>query len=196
MVAMGRVGRAGRRSATPHEGGLGPHIAPLDTSEICLITSAWPMMWLQPGSELDHHTCLRLGHTNLCGHHVGAHSWLKASCDSSERTCTALLSTSMPLTAPDDAIELTHELPRRTFLIRDVMDEMLLNGLAPDRVFLELSIMHCMRSSRIGDCFFYYNEMKRRGMQPSSKLQGLLISVLSREGHLQAAVEVRPSDSA
>ncbi|CAK0787738.1 hypothetical protein CVIRNUC_010960 [Coccomyxa viridis] len=78
---------------------------------------------------------------------------------------------------------------RKTFLIRDVMDEMLLNGLAPDRVFLELSIMHCMRSSRIGDCFFYYNEMKRRGMQPSSKLQGLLISVLSREGHLQAAVE-------
>ena len=84
----------------------------------------------------------------------------------------------------------------RTFLIRDVMDEMLLNGLTPDRVFLELSIMHCMRSSRIGDCFFYYNEMKRRGMQPSSKLQGLLISVLSREGHLQAAVEVGRPDIA
>lgn len=70
------------------------------------------------------------------------------------------------------------------------MDEMILNGLAPDRVFLELSIMHCMRSSRIGDCFYYYNEMKRRGMAPSSKLQGLLISVLSREGHLHAAEEV------
>ncbi len=79
----------------------------------------------------------------------------------------------------------------RTFLIRDVMDEMLLNGLAPDRVFLELSITHCMRASRIGDCFYYYNEMQRRGMQPSSKLQGLLISVLSREGHLEAAEEVR-----
>ncbi len=78
----------------------------------------------------------------------------------------------------------------RTFLIRDVMDEMLLNGLAPDRVFLELSITHCMRASRIGDCFYYYNEMQRRGMQPSSKLQGLLISVLSREGHLKAAEEV------
>ena len=79
---------------------------------------------------------------------------------------------------------------RRTFLIRDVMDEMLLNGLTPDRVFLELSITHCMRASRIGDCFYYYNEMQRRGMQPSSKLQGLLISVLSREGHLKAAEEV------
>ena len=67
---------------------------------------------------------------------------------------------------------------------------MLLNGLSPDRMFLEQSIMHCMRSSRIGDCFFYYNEMQRRGMQPSSKLQGLLISVLSREGHLKAAEEV------
>ncbi|CAL5224930.1 g7699 [Coccomyxa viridis] len=78
---------------------------------------------------------------------------------------------------------------RKTFLIRDVMDEMLLNGLAPDRVFLELSITHCMRASRIGDCFYYYNEMQRRGMQPSSKLQGLLISVLSREGHLEAAEE-------
>lgn len=79
---------------------------------------------------------------------------------------------------------------RRTFLIRDVMDEMLLNGLAPDRVFLEHSIMHCMRASRIGDCFYYFGEMQRRGMQPSSKLQGLLISVLSREGHLEAAEEV------
>ena len=78
----------------------------------------------------------------------------------------------------------------RTFLIRDVMDEMLLNGLTPDRVFLEHSIMHCMRASRIGDCFFYFSEMQRRGMQPSSKLQGLLISVLSREGHLKAAEEV------
>ena len=67
----------------------------------------------------------------------------------------------------------------------------MLNGLVPDRVFMELSIMHCMRSSRIGDCFFYYNEMKRRGMQPSAKLQGLLISVLAREGHLQAAEEVK-----
>lgn len=86
---------------------------------------------------------------------------------------------------------LTDDCQCRTFLIRDVMDEMMLNGLVPDRVFLELSIMHCMRSSRIGDCFFYYNEMKRRGMQPSAKLQGLLISVLAREGHLQAAEEVR-----
>ena len=68
---------------------------------------------------------------------------------------------------------------------------MLLNGLTPDRVFLEQSIVHCMRASRIGDCFYYFGEMQRRGMQPSSKLQGLLISVLSREGHLKAAEEVR-----
>ena len=119
-----------------------------------------------------------------------------ASSDSGARTCTVLLHTSSPQTALDNIVELTYVLLRRTFLIRDVMDEMLLNGLAPDRVFLELSIMHCMRSSRIGDCFFYYNEMKRRGMQPSSKLQGLLISVLSREGHLQAAVEARAFDIA
>ena len=32
----------------------------------------------------------------------------------------------------------------RTFLIRDVMDEMMLNGLVQDTVLLELSIMHCM----------------------------------------------------
>lgn len=103
---------------------------------------------------------------------------------------TVLLELSIMHCMPSYLRCMTDDYRCRTFLIRDVMDEMMLNGLVPDRVFLELAIMHCMRSSRIGDCFFYYNEMKRRGMQPSAKLQGLLISVLAREGHLQAAEEV------
>ena len=65
LAAMGSSGRAGRRSATPHAGGLGSQLVPLDTSGTCLITSAWPMMWLQHGSELDHYTSLRLGHAKL-----------------------------------------------------------------------------------------------------------------------------------
>ena len=65
VVAMGSLGRAGRRSATPHAGGLDSHLDPLDTSETCLTTSAWPMMWLQRGSELDHYTSRRLGHAKL-----------------------------------------------------------------------------------------------------------------------------------
>ena len=65
LAAMGSSGRAGRRSATPHAGGLDSHLVPLDTSGTCLITSAWPMMWLQRGSELDHYTSLRLGHAKL-----------------------------------------------------------------------------------------------------------------------------------
>ena len=65
LAAMGSSGRAGRRSATPHAGGLGSQLVLLDTSGTCLITSAWPMMWLQHGSELDHYTSLRLGHAKL-----------------------------------------------------------------------------------------------------------------------------------
>ena len=66
VVAMGSLGRAGRRSATPHAGGLGHRLDPLDTSGTCLTTSAWPMMWLQHGSELGTYTSLSLlGHTNV-----------------------------------------------------------------------------------------------------------------------------------
>ena len=65
LAAMGSSGRAGRRSATPHAGGLDSHLVPLDTSGTCLITSAWPTMWLQRGSEPAHYTSLRLGHAKL-----------------------------------------------------------------------------------------------------------------------------------
>ena len=41
---------------------------------------------------------------------------------------------------------LTDECMRRTFLIRDIVSKMMLNGLVQDTALLELSIMHCMPS--------------------------------------------------
>jgi hypothetical protein len=42
------------------------------------------------------------------------------------------------------AVVLIDECMRSTFLIRDVIDQMMLIGLVQDIVLLELSIMHCM----------------------------------------------------
>ncbi|KAK9909736.1 hypothetical protein WJX75_006740 [Coccomyxa subellipsoidea] len=79
---------------------------------------------------------------------------------------------------------------RRTYLLRDIMEEMALNGIAPDRQFLESAIRFSLQSSRVGDCFYYFEEMQRRGMQPSDRIKSSLVSVLARTGDMSAALEV------
>lgn len=71
------------------------------------------------------------------------------------------------------------------------MEEMALNGVPPDAFFFETAIGHCMRTTRVGDCFYYYQEMVRRGMQPRPRLKGHLVSVLARAGRMEAATKVR-----
>ena len=68
---------------------------------------------------------------------------------------------------------------------------MALNGVPPDAFFFETAIGHCMRTTRVGDCFYYYEEMARRGMQPRPRLKGHLVSVLARAGRMEAARKVR-----
>ncbi|CAL8461625.1 g1156 [Coccomyxa elongata] len=79
---------------------------------------------------------------------------------------------------------------RRTYLIRDILEEMQLNGVAPDAQFLVSAIKYSLQSTRVGDCFYYFEEMRRRGMQPSERLKGSLMSVLARNGDLDAAMEL------
>lgn len=148
----------------------------------------------------------------------------------------------------------------RTYLIRDIVEEMQLNGVAPDAQFLMsaikcasiifsacecveyiwpcviylnmphllvipessqesrlsceqagdclvgflLHLLTCssdyllahrysLQSTRVGDCFYYFEEMRRRGMQPSDRLKGSLMSVLARNGDLEAAMAVSNS---
>ena len=81
---------------------------------------------------------------------------------------------------------------RRTFLIRDILHEMALNGVPPDAKFLEAAMQFAMRTQRVGDCFYYYAEMVRRGMQPRARAKAHLVSVLARAGHIEAASKVLP----
>jgi hypothetical protein len=74
------------------------------------------------------------------------------------------------------------------------VDEMALNGVLPDLLFYELATQYAMRSTRVGDCFFYYEEMKRRGMQPGDRVKAHLVSVLARHGDLDAGLKVPPPD--
>ena len=46
-----------------------------------------------------------------------------------------------------------------------------------------------LQSSRVGDCFYYFEEMQRRGMQPSDRIKSSLVSVLARTGDMSAALE-------
>ena len=78
----------------------------------------------------------------------------------------------------------------RSFLLRDIYEEMALNGVPPDAFFLETAVEYCMRTSRVGDCFYFYNELLRRGMQPRARLKGHLVSVLARAGRIRAATDV------
>ena len=60
----------------------------------------------------------------------------------------------------------------------------------PDAFFLETAVEYCMRTIRVSDCFYFYGEMVRRGMQPRARQKGHLVSVLARAGRIKAAAEV------
>jgi hypothetical protein len=68
---------------------------------------------------------------------------------------------------------------------------MALNGVPPDAFWLEAAAAHCMRTARIGDTFYFYEQMARRGMQPGARMKGRLVSVLARAGRVEDATKVR-----
>ncbi|EFN58052.1 hypothetical protein CHLNCDRAFT_50745 [Chlorella variabilis] len=80
---------------------------------------------------------------------------------------------------------------KRAYLIRDVVDEMSLNGMRPDRFILQTGLFSCMKSRKLGDAMYFFEEMKRRGMQPDSSVYGTAISACGRAGQLARAVELR-----
>ena len=55
---------------------------------------------------------------------------------------------------------------RRAWLVRDVYEELLLDGLRPDWVTFEEAMWANMRSRRVADTLYFFNQMARRGMQP------------------------------
>ncbi|MQM01745.1 hypothetical protein Taro_034498 [Colocasia esculenta] len=55
---------------------------------------------------------------------------------------------------------------RRHFLLRDVYDDMLLDGIRPERDTFHNLIIGTMKGSRLQDAFFFRDEMMATGLQP------------------------------
>ncbi|XWS40669.1 hypothetical protein CRYUN_Cryun17cG0015300 [Craigia yunnanensis] len=69
---------------------------------------------------------------------------------------------------------------RRYFLLRDVYDDMMLDGVQPTRDTFEALIMGTMRGARLQDAFFFRDEMKAMGLVPEVALYNFLISTCGK----------------
>ncbi|XP_058102037.1 pentatricopeptide repeat-containing protein At4g35850, mitochondrial [Magnolia sinica] len=69
---------------------------------------------------------------------------------------------------------------RRHFLLRDVYDDMLLDGVQPIRDTFHSLIIGSMKGSRLQDAFFFREEMKAMGLVPDVALYNFLISACGK----------------
>eukprot|EP00897_Mesotaenium_endlicherianum_P008385 jgi/Mesen1/7575/ME000392S06834 len=74
--------------------------------------------------------------------------------------------------------EVMYRLARRRlgYMLRDVYEDLLMDGLQPDRDTFHLAIPACMRTNRLQDAFYFFEEMKSTGMVPDLSLYNCIIS--------------------
>ncbi|KAL3636651.1 hypothetical protein CASFOL_018950 [Castilleja foliolosa] len=69
---------------------------------------------------------------------------------------------------------------RRHYLLRDVYDDMMLDGVKPERDTFHALVAGTMRGARMQDSFFFHNEMKSMGLVPDVTLYNYLISTCGK----------------
>ncbi|EPS68228.1 hypothetical protein M569_06540 [Genlisea aurea] len=69
---------------------------------------------------------------------------------------------------------------RRHYLLRDVYDDMMLDGVKPERETFHSLILGTMRGGRMQDAFFFRDEMKSMGLFPDVSLYNYLISTCGK----------------
>nr|XP_009412080.1 PREDICTED: pentatricopeptide repeat-containing protein At4g35850, mitochondrial isoform X2 [Musa acuminata subsp. malaccensis] len=69
---------------------------------------------------------------------------------------------------------------RRGYLLRDVYDDMMLDGVQPVRDTFHALIVGTMKGSRLQDAFFFRDEMKAMGLPPDVNLYNFLISTCGK----------------
>ncbi|XVE67816.1 hypothetical protein DITRI_Ditri09bG0018900 [Diplodiscus trichospermus] len=79
---------------------------------------------------------------------------------------------------------------RRYFLLRDVYDDMMLDGVQPTRDTFEALIMGTMRGARLQDAFFFRDEMKAMGLVPEVALYNFLISTCGKCKNCVLAIQI------
>ncbi|WOK95696.1 pentatricopeptide repeat-containing protein [Canna indica] len=79
---------------------------------------------------------------------------------------------------------------RRGYLLRDVYDDMMLDGVQPLRDTFHALIVGTMKGSRLQDAFFFRDEMKAMGLPPDVNLYNFLISTCGKCKHSDAAIKL------
>ncbi|KAF7117059.1 hypothetical protein RHSIM_RhsimUnG0006400 [Rhododendron simsii] len=79
---------------------------------------------------------------------------------------------------------------RRHYLLRDVYDDMMLDGVKPERDTFHSLIVGTMKGARLQDAFFFHNEMKAMGLVPDVALYNFLISTCGKCKNSQQAIQI------
>ncbi|KAL5717968.1 hypothetical protein ACHQM5_010915 [Ranunculus cassubicifolius] len=79
---------------------------------------------------------------------------------------------------------------RRQWLLRDVYDDMLLDGIQPTRDTFHSLIVGTMKGTRLQDAFFFKDEMKAMGLNPDVVFYNFLISACGKSKNSDSAVRI------
>ncbi|CAD6334621.1 unnamed protein product [Miscanthus lutarioriparius] len=77
---------------------------------------------------------------------------------------------------------------RRPYLLRDAYDDMMLDGVKPERDTFHTLIVGTMKGSRLQDALYFRDQMKEMGLQPDVNLYNFLISTCGKCKNSDAAI--------
>lgn len=77
---------------------------------------------------------------------------------------------------------------RRHFLLRDVYEDMIMDGVKPSRDTFHSLIVGTMKGSRLQDAFFFRDEMKAMGLPPDIAFYNFLISTCGKCKNSDSAI--------
>lgn len=79
---------------------------------------------------------------------------------------------------------------RRHFLLRDVYDDMLLDGVQPIRDTFHTLILGAMKGARLQDALYFMDEMKSMGLKPDTTIYNFIISTCGKSKNSDCAIQV------
>lgn len=77
---------------------------------------------------------------------------------------------------------------RRPYLLRDAYDDMMLDGVKPERETFHTLIVGTMKGSRLQDALYFRDQMKEMGLKPDVNLYNFLISTCGKCKNSDAAI--------
>lgn len=79
---------------------------------------------------------------------------------------------------------------RRHFLLRDVYDDMMLDGVQPDQDTFKSLILGTMKGSSLQDAFYFADQMKNMGLAPDVNSYNILITLCGKCKHSDKAIQI------